>query len=129
MALLQSLIGFTHLPGGFRNRGLCPQVEAFWGRPYSAAQMTYDLRRLRLKGLIPHPQDAPLYRDQLRPEGRRPNWAALLSGDDRLPRSLRLALDALDLEIQKLYEEAALAAQKTCFKRYDVFRWRCLGEQ
>ena len=29
-----------------------PQVEALPGRPYSAAQMTYDLRRLRLKGLI-----------------------------------------------------------------------------
>jgi len=52
MALLQAILGFTHLPRGFRNRDLRPQVEALWGRPYSAAQMTYDLRRLRLKRLI-----------------------------------------------------------------------------
>ena len=52
MALFQAITGFTHLPRGFRNRDLRPQVEALLGRPYSAAQMTYDLRRLRLKGLI-----------------------------------------------------------------------------
>ena len=52
MALLQAIAGFTHLPRGFRNRDLRPQVEALLGRPYTAAQMTYDLRRLRLKGLI-----------------------------------------------------------------------------
>ncbi len=52
MALFQALTGFTHLPRGFRNRDLRPHVAALLGRPYSAAQMTYDLRRLRLKGLI-----------------------------------------------------------------------------
>lgn len=52
MALLRAILGFTHLPHGFRNRDIRPQVEALWGRPYSAAHMTYDLRRLRLKGLI-----------------------------------------------------------------------------
>jgi hypothetical protein len=43
MALLQALTGFTHLPRGFRNRDLRPQVEALLGRSYSTAQMTYDL--------------------------------------------------------------------------------------
>lgn len=52
MALLQALAGFTHLPRGFRNRELRPQVEALLGRSYTTTQMTYDLRRLRLKGLI-----------------------------------------------------------------------------
>ena len=52
MALCRALCAFTHLPRGFRNRDLRPHVEALLGRPYSAAQMTYDLRRLRLKGLI-----------------------------------------------------------------------------
>jgi hypothetical protein len=122
MALLQALIGFTHLPRGFRNRHLRPQVEALWGRPYSAAQMTYDLRRLRLKGLIhripkTHRYTATSYglkvaffcaKVYLRI--LRPNWAALLPDDDGLPRSLRAALDVLDHEIQKLHEEAALAA-------------------
>jgi hypothetical protein len=45
MALLQAITAFTHLPGGFRNRDLRPQVEALLGRPCSTAQMTYDLRR------------------------------------------------------------------------------------
>jgi hypothetical protein len=52
MALFQALCVFSHLPRGFRNRDLRPRVEALAGRPYSTAQMTYDLRRLRLKGLI-----------------------------------------------------------------------------
>ena len=40
----------------------------------------------------------------------RPNWAALVPAADSLPRSLRIVLDQLDHEIQKLHEEAALAA-------------------
>ena len=56
MALCQAITGFTHLPRGFRNRDLRPQVEALLGRPYSTAQMTYDLRRLRLERPDPsHP--------------------------------------------------------------------------
>jgi hypothetical protein len=52
MALFQALCAFTHLPRGFRNRDVRPAVEALLGRPYTTAQMTYDLRRLRVKGLI-----------------------------------------------------------------------------
>jgi hypothetical protein len=122
MALLQALIGFTHLPRGFRNRDLRPQIEALWGRPYSPAQMTYDLRRLRLKGLIhrlpnTHRYTATSYGlkvaffySKLYLRILRPHWAALLPDADRLPRSLRAALDVLDHEIQKLHEEAALVA-------------------
>ena len=36
MALLQALSGFTHLPQGFRNRDLRPQVEALLGHPIPA---------------------------------------------------------------------------------------------
>ena len=122
MALLQALCAFTHLPRGFRNRDLRPDVEALLGRPYSAAQMTYDLRRLRLKGLIhripkTHRYTATSYGlkvaffyAKLYLRILRPNWAALLPDDDRLPPPLRAALDQLDLAIQKLHEEAALAA-------------------
>jgi hypothetical protein len=39
----------------------------------------------------------------------RPTWAALIPEDDGLPRSLRAVLDQLDVEIRKLYEEAAFA--------------------
>ena len=122
MALLQAVAGFTHLPRGFRNRDLRPQVEALLGRSYSTAQMTYDLRRLRLKGLIhripkTHRYTATSYGlkvaffySKLYLRILRPNWPALLPEDDSLPRSLRAALNQLDTEIQKLHEEAALAA-------------------
>jgi hypothetical protein len=122
MALFQAITGFTHLPHGFRNRDLRPQVEALLGRPYSTAQMTYDLRRLRLKGVIHRiPQThrytatsyglkvaffcAKLYLRILRPQ-----WTALLPADAQLPQPLRAALDALDTEIHKIHEQAALAA-------------------
>jgi hypothetical protein len=122
MALFQAITGFTHLPRGFRNRDLRPHVTALLGRPYSRAQMTYDLRRLRLKGLIHRiPKthrytattyglkvaffSAKLYLRILRPE-----WPALLPADDHLPRPLRIVLDALDTQIRKIHEEATLAA-------------------
>jgi hypothetical protein len=122
MALCQAITAFTHLPRGFRNRDLRPQVEALLGHPYSAAQMTYDLRRLRLKGVIhripkTHRSTATSYGlkvaffcAKLYLRILRPAWAALLPVDDQLPRPLRAALDALDAQIQKLYEEARLAA-------------------
>jgi hypothetical protein len=40
----------------------------------------------------------------------RPQWNALLPESDYLPRPLRTALDHLAAEIQKLHEDAALAA-------------------
>ena len=122
MALMQAIIGFTHLPRGFRNHDLRPSVEALLGRPYTTVQMTYDLRRLRLKGLIhripkTHRYTATSYGlkvaffyAKLYLRILRPNWTALRPDADLLPRSLRTVLDQLDAEIQKLHEEAALAA-------------------
>jgi hypothetical protein len=122
MALCQAITGFAHLPRGFRNRDLRPQVEALLGRPYSSAQMTYDLRRLRLKGLIhrlpsTHRYTATTYGlkvaffySKLYLRILRPNWQALLPDEDALPRPLRAALDHLDREIRTLHEEAVLAA-------------------
>src|SRR5207253_3550069 len=122
MALFQALCAFTHLPHGFRNHDLRPAVEALLGHPYTTAQMTYDLRRLRLKGLIhripkTHRYTATSYGlkvaffyAKLYLRIFRPNWPALLPEDDSFPRALRAALDALDREIQKLHEEAALVA-------------------
>jgi hypothetical protein len=81
-----------------------------------------DLRRLRLKGLIhripnTHRYTATSYglkvaffNAKLYLRIFRPNWPALLAEGDPLPRSLLDALDGLDREIQKLHEEAALAA-------------------
>ena len=122
MALLQALTGFTHLPRGFHNRDLRPHVAALLGRPYTAAQMTYDLRRLRLKGLIQRIPETHRYTtttyglkvaffySKLYLRILRPQWNALLPDTDHLPRSLRVALDQLETEIQKLHAEAAVAA-------------------
>jgi hypothetical protein len=58
MALLLALTLFQHLIDGFHNRDLRGLVSHLLGvttEQYTAGQMTYDLRRLRLKGLIFRP--------------------------------------------------------------------------
>jgi hypothetical protein len=55
MALLQALCLFILLPEGFRNATLRQHVAEFMGETperYGPGRMTYDLRRLRLHGLI-----------------------------------------------------------------------------
>jgi hypothetical protein len=52
MALAGALCALVHAVVGFTNRSLCARVSSLLGGPYTSAQMTYDLRRLRLKGLI-----------------------------------------------------------------------------
>ena len=52
MALVGALCVNLHAVAGFNNGSLRALVAGLLGAPYSAAQMTYDLRRLRLKGLI-----------------------------------------------------------------------------
>jgi hypothetical protein len=69
MALLASLVGFCHLVQGFTNRQLVTQTAALLDAPYSTRQATYDLRRLKRKGLIVNP--AHSHRYQLTDLGRR----------------------------------------------------------
>ena len=69
MALFSAIVGFTHLIAGFDNPTLTRLVATLLDRPYSSRQATYDLRRLRRKGIIeriPH-----THRYQLTPLGRR----------------------------------------------------------
>jgi hypothetical protein len=40
----------------------------------------------------------------------RPQWAALIPDEDRLPRPLRTALNQLQLAIDNIYDHAALKA-------------------
>jgi hypothetical protein len=69
MALLAALVGFTHLLAGFSNRQLVDRVATLLDVPYSSRQATYDLRRLRRKGLITRLPRT--FRYQLTPLGRR----------------------------------------------------------
>jgi len=52
MAILGALVGFCYLIAGFTNRQLVERVSALLGSAYTCRQATYDLRRLKRKGLI-----------------------------------------------------------------------------
>ncbi|HTT90763.1 MAG TPA: hypothetical protein VMF65_14515 [Acidimicrobiales bacterium] len=69
MALLSAIVGFAHLFVGFDNPTLARLVGGILDMPYTSRQATYDLRRLRRKGIIariPH-----THRYYLTPLGRR----------------------------------------------------------
>ena len=52
MALAGALCVIAHAVSGFTNNSLRCLVAGLLGQGYSSSQMTYDLRRLRLHGLI-----------------------------------------------------------------------------
>lgn len=123
MALLHALCTFDHLQHGFRNRDLRPHVAALLGIPaqaYTPGRVTYDLRRLRLKGLIARTHGShryvvtsyglrvALFCTKVYLRILRPGWAALTEPADSLPRPLRRAFHALNAEIQKLCDDAKL---------------------
>lgn len=123
LALLQALCGFAHLPAGFRNRDLRPQVAALLGRDltaYSRGAMTYDLRRLRLHGLIERVSRTHRYTltsfglrvaffcSKVHLRILRPGSAALADPPDDLPHPLRDALRLLDQAIDQLCAAAQL---------------------
>lgn len=61
-ALLAAVACFTHVVGGLTNHGLCELMAALLDQPYNHRQATYDLRRLRRKGLIERVPGRNLYR-------------------------------------------------------------------
>ncbi len=68
-ALLSALACFVHAVAGFTNASLRELVAGLLQVPYSARQMTYDLRRLRRKGFIARIPGTHSY--QLTEDGRR----------------------------------------------------------
>lgn len=123
MALFQGLCHFAHLPQGFRNRELRPLVASLLGlddTTYTASRMTYDLRRLRLKGLIhripgttrytvtTYGLHVALFCTKVYLRILRPAWAALTPDPDNIPRPLRDALVRLDAAIRDLCQAANL---------------------
>lgn len=120
MALLLALTLFQHLIDGFHNRDLRGLVADLLGvttEQYTASQMTYDLRRLRLKGLIYRPPKTNRYfvtpygwkvaRLFSRLEARvfRPAIAMFTANDAVLPFPLRQALDRVDAQLDHLIYE------------------------
>jgi predicted MarR family transcription regulator len=61
MAVLAALVGFCHLVDGFTNGQLVQRVAALLNAPYTTRQATYDLRRLKRKGLIHRIHNAHRY--------------------------------------------------------------------
>jgi hypothetical protein len=121
MALLLALTMFQHLINGFHNHDLRQQVADLLGLTlgeYTPHQMTYDLRRLRLKGLIYRPPKTNRYfvtpygwkvaRLFSRLEARvfRPAMAMFTANDAVLPFPLRPALDRVDTQLDLLIYEA-----------------------
>jgi hypothetical protein len=120
MALLAALTLFGHATCGFRHRDGRTYVADLLGIDYSANQLSYDLRRLRRKGIIWRIPDSHRYR--LTPYGSKvalfftrlhirlfaPGFAAL---DPTLPipSPLAQALTAVDEQIDLLINEAHLA--------------------
>jgi len=117
MALFVALTLFQHLIDGFHNRDLRTHVTALLdvtSDRYTASQMTYDLRRLRLKGLIFRPPKTHRYfltpygwkiaRLFTRLEARvfRPAIAMFTSNDAVLPFPLRTALHRVDAQLDEL---------------------------
>ena len=125
MALLQAPCLFVLLPEGFRNAALRGQVAELLGVPleaYSPGRMTYDLRRLRLHGLIariPHThryaitdlgKRVALFFTKLDARILRPGLSQLFDGCPKAPaRPLAKAIQALDRALESLFAEAKLA--------------------
>ena len=121
MAWWVALSLFTHLIQGFRNRDLRRPVADLLGvdvGSYTPAKMTYDLRRLRLKGLIYRPPRAHRYfltphgwkvaRLMTRLQARvfRPALAAFEQHPAALPPQLSMALQQLDAQLDALIYDA-----------------------
>ena len=97
VAVMAAIAGFTHLLAGFDNPTLVRLTGTLLDAPYTSRQATYDLRRLKRKGLIIRIPGRQRY--QVTPLGRRvavlftkaygrvltPGLAAL---DPHLPREL-----------------------------------------
>lgn len=125
VALLAALVGFCYLIEGFTNKQLVSRTSALLKSPYTARQATYDLRRLRRKGLIrrlrkKHRYEltpvgravAVLFTKDLRPSARpRSRSLGPRAADDVSRRSpLAVAWRHLDRAIQHFVERSLVAA-------------------
>ena len=125
MALLGSIAAFAHVIGGLTNKSLRAQMAAHWRPDYSSAQASYDLRRLRLKGLIERAEGTNSYR--VTPHGLRvsafftqlatrvivpalTDLADLARPSAPAPRPLAAAWRSYELQLDNAVRTARLAA-------------------
>ena len=123
LALLTGLVLFRLLPRGFTNRDLRRHVAPIFGKPLNSGQMSYDLRRLRLHGLVEripkthryHVTDlgfrAALFLSRCYSRLLQPGLASLVPGfQPPAPVPLRQAFEQLDEAIQQAWEAQQIAA-------------------
>ena len=124
-ALFAVLVVFSLQLRGFNNREmrvLLAQLLGLDPADYSIGRMTYDLRRLRLHGIIervPHSHRYQLTADGLRialffsrtyARLLRPKLAEIIPRPEPIPSALRIAFDRLNSAIDACCEEERLAA-------------------
>ena len=111
MALFSALCAFMASPEGFSNRSLRLRVAALYDSDgYTPSRMTYDLRRLRLKGLIARVPRTHRY--VLTPRGRRIAFFMTKS----YARIVRPALNRLDPALPSEADTPLRTAWKQCEK-------------
>jgi hypothetical protein len=120
LALMHTLSLFALSPAGFRHRDVRAAVGELLGRgtAYAAGQMTYDLRRLRLHGLIERIPESHRYRItdrgariamlyvRLHGRGFRPVASLPTSGSARGPR----VFEQLNAALTNFLQEVRLVA-------------------
>jgi hypothetical protein len=117
MALAGALCAMIHTATGFTNKSLRGLVAGLLGADYSANQMSYDLRRLRLHGLIERLPRSNTY--TLTPDGirvavfftklQRRLLEPLLAADrPPAPLELRRALATIDKTVKEYVTNARL---------------------
>ena len=119
MALAGALCCIIHTVTGFTNKSLRGLVAGLLGADYSGNQMSYDLRRLKLHGLIdrlPHTNAYTVTPDGIRVAvfftklQRRLLEPLLAAGRPPAPRELRNALATIDRTVKEYVTNARLGA-------------------
>jgi hypothetical protein len=126
-ALMHALCHFALMPTGFRHRDLRDAVRQLAGpdaQPYSTSAMTYDLRRLRLHGLIARLPRSHRYRvttegaqiaifyARLYTRALRPAASLEAAATAPTPRPVQRAFNRLDAALANFLREAKLAAEE-----------------
>jgi len=119
MAILSALASQVFIVGELTNKTLRVRVAQFWDQNYSSNQMSYDLRRLRFKGLLVRIPKSHRYRltglgskvviffTKLYERVFRPGLSACLPNHP-LPTTLAEALNAVTAEIEALLDGAMM---------------------
>lgn len=124
-AVWNALLLFDLLPAGFSNRDLRSNLAGLLGQPaeqFTQGRMTYQLRRLRLHGLIERIPQTHRYRLTrfglrvavfcTRTYARilRPGLGLALPATSSFPAPLRRSFDKLEQEVNTWVDQARLAA-------------------